>query len=131
MRYWSGGLQQSPHTVSYTHLIYRHTQTDTHTHTFRKMTFFHVLSVVQSESAIISNTIFFAISLRNMEVINVYIPVNYFSSHKIVKSQGYSHYPILYRNCVNKRCQSNRNHRKHGHFYFSHLKRSLLIENSI
>ena len=30
----------------------------THTHTFRKLTFFHVLSVVESESAIISNTIF-------------------------------------------------------------------------
>ena len=37
--------------------------TDTHTDTFRKTTFFHVLSVVQSESAIISNTIFFAITI--------------------------------------------------------------------
>ena len=35
-----------------------HRQTDTHTDTFWKTTFFHVLSVVQSESAIISNTIF-------------------------------------------------------------------------
>ena len=35
-------------------------QTDRHTHTdtFRKTTFFHVLSVVESESAIISNTFF-------------------------------------------------------------------------
>ena len=39
--------------------IYRHTHTDT----VRKTTFFHVLSVVESESAIISNTIFFAITI--------------------------------------------------------------------
>ena len=39
--------------VSYTHL-------DVYKRQFRKTTFFHVLSVVQSESAIISNTIFFS-----------------------------------------------------------------------
>ena len=43
--------------------IYRHRHTDTHTDTFRNTTFFHVLSVVESESAIISNTIFFAITI--------------------------------------------------------------------
>ena len=37
--------------------------TDTHTDTFRKTTFFHVLSVAESESAIISNTIFFAVAI--------------------------------------------------------------------
>ena len=42
-----------------------HKQTHTHTHThFSKNDFFHVLRVVQSESAIISNTIFFAITIQ-------------------------------------------------------------------
>ena len=59
-------------------VCHRKISTDTHTHThtdtFQKTTFFHVLSVVQWESAIILNTIFFchhhtSISLRNMEVI--------------------------------------------------------------
>ena len=51
-----------------------HTDTDVHTHTdtFRKTTFLHVLRVVQSESALSSNTIFFPSpyfhSLGNMEV---------------------------------------------------------------
>ena len=38
-------------------------KTDTRRDTFRKMTFFHVLMVVQSESAVISNTIFFAMTI--------------------------------------------------------------------
>ena len=52
-------------TVSYTHLdVYKrqHIDRQTHRHThrhFSKNDFFHVLSVVESESAIISNTIFF------------------------------------------------------------------------
>ena len=51
--------------VSYTHLdVYKrqHTHRQTHTH-FSENDFFHVLSVVQSESAIISNMIFFAITI--------------------------------------------------------------------
>ena len=53
--------------------IYRHRQT--HTQTLFGKRLFHVLSVVESESAIIWNTIFFAITilpfLRNMEVISI------------------------------------------------------------
>ena len=43
--------------------IEKNPETHRHTVTFRKMTFFYVLSVVESESAIISNTIFFAITI--------------------------------------------------------------------
>ena len=53
-----------PRSVSYTHLLLSFViEQILHTDTFRKITFFHVFRVVQSESAVISNTIFFAMTI--------------------------------------------------------------------
>ena len=58
---WICGCYRLPYTKSIDTQTDR--QTDRHTDTSRKTTFFHVLRVVHSESAIISNTIFFAITI--------------------------------------------------------------------
>ena len=58
--------------VSYTHLdVYKRQHTDRQTHRhFSETTFFHVLSVVESESAIISNTIFLSVVQSESAIIS-------------------------------------------------------------